>query len=236
MLSRIIAFFVLASIAATSAAYWTAQDMTENEWAAWPPHCQAAFLSSEWSMNSPFRGRLSPERMKAALLTNSIDGSHHFCIALIAMNRSITKPPTIANQLMKTAVAEINYSRSRMDPASPQFSYVSAYFAKALHGSGERNKAFEVWNQCIERTPAAHECYLLKAKALVSEKRLDEALEVLQAFDAKKEQPRADAEYFLGYVYFQLRKYPEARRHLDNAKQLGYPSDSLRNQLTKMGH
>lgn len=236
MLSRIIALFVLASLAAPSAAYWTAQDLTETEWAAWPPACQAAFLASEWSMNSPFRGRLSQQRATEALRTNSIDGSHHFCIALIAMNRSISKRAAISKQLMKIAVSEINYSRSRMDLTNPQYSFISAYYGKALYGSGERNKAFEIWNESINRTPAERESYFFKAEALVSEKRLGEALEVLQAFDAKKEEPRADAEYFLGYVYFQLSKYPEARRHLDNAHALGYPSDALRNRLTTMGH
>jgi tetratricopeptide (TPR) repeat protein len=229
-----IALLLIASFPAR--AYWTAQDLSETEWQAWPDYCKAAYLNTDWSQQSPFLGRLSRDQITSILRTTTIDGAHHFCIGLIAIGRTRGKTPSVVKPLMKTAVSEINYSRSRMPLTNPQFSFVSAYYAKAMYGTGERAKAFQIWDECIERTPKIREPYLLKAEALVSEKKFDEALLVLQAFDANKAEQFPDAEYFLGYVYFNLKKYPEARRHLDAADKLGYPAEGLRNRLTKLGY
>lgn len=213
-----------------ASAYWTGQDLTEAEWAAWSDFCKASYLVSEWSAGSRFSGRISPESRTKILQGNTIPGAHHFCIALVAMDRAKSRTKVQFTQMMKQAVTEIDYNRRQMSTSTPKYAYVSAYYAKAKYGAGEKAEAFRIWDEAISISPAEREAYLLKAQALLSEKRFKEALDTLQAFDKAKDQEWADAEYFLGYVNFQLQRYGDAARHLDKAVALGYPHTGLRDK------
>lgn len=219
-----------------ASAYWTGQDLTEAEWASWSDFCKAAYLASEWSAGSRFSGRLSPESRVRILEDNTIPGPHHFCIALIAMDRAKSKPGEQAKQLMRLAVTEIDYNRRQMSSAKPKYAYVSSYYAKALYGAGEKAQAFRVWDESITISPTEREAYLLKTQALISEKRFKEALDTLQALDKAKEQEWADVEYFLGYVNYQLQRYGVAARHLDKAVALGYPHTGLRDKARALAN
>ena len=139
-------------------------------------------------------------------------------------------------QLMRQAVTEIDYNRRQMSSAIPKYAYVSAYYAKALYGAGEKAQAFRVWDEAITISPAEREAYLLKTQALISEKRFKEALDTLQALDKAKEQEWADVEYFLGYVNYQLQRYGDAARHLDKAVALGYPHTGLRDKARALAN
>lgn len=219
-----------------ASAYWTGQDLTDSEWASWSDFCKASYLISEWSAGSRFTGRLSPESRARILEGNTIPGAHHFCIALVAMDRAKSKPSEQSKQLMRQAVTEIDYNRRQMSNAKPKYAYVSAYYAKALYGAGEKAQAFRVWDEAITISPAEREAYLLKTQALISEKRFKEALATLQALDKAKEQEWADVEYFLGYVNYQLQHYGDAARHLDKAVSLGYPHTGLRDKAKALAN
>lgn len=217
-----------------ASAYWTGQDLTEAEWATWSDFCKASYLSADWSHGSRFAGRLSPETRVKFIEGNTIPGPHHFCIALVAMDRAKSKVGEQFKQLMIKAVSEINYCHKQMNSATPKYAYVSAYYAKALYGAGEKAQAFRVWDEAITISPAEREAYLLKTQALISEKRFKEALDTLLALDKAKEQEWADVEYFLGYVNYQLKRYGDAARHLDKAVALGYPHTSLRDKAREL--
>lgn len=219
-----------------ASAYWTGQDLTEAEWASWSDFCKASYLVSEWSAGSRFSGRLSSESRAKILEGNTIPGAHHFCIALVAMDRAKSKSGEQFKQLMMKAVTEIDYNRRQMSSAKPKYAYVSAYYAKALYGTGEKVQAFRVWDEAITISPTEREAYLLKTQALISEKRFKDALETLQAFDKAKDQEWADAEYFHGYVHYQLKRYGDAARHLDKAVSLGYPHTGLRDKARALAN
>lgn len=219
-----------------ASAYWTGQDLTEAEWASWSDFCKASYLVSEWSNNSRFTGRLSPESRAKILEGNTIPGAHHFCIALVAMDRARYKTGAQHVQMMKQAVTEIDYNRRQMSSAKPKYAYVSAYYAKAKYGAGEKAEAFRIWDEAITISPAERESYLLKVQALISEKRFKDALETLQAFDKAKDQEWADAEYFLGYVNYQMQLYGDAARHLEKAVALGYPHTGLRDKARALAN
>lgn len=223
-------FLALAMPTQRASAYWTGQDLTETEWNAWPPYCKAGFLAAGWG-HGPFEGRMSRSAIMEASKDNTIPGRHHFCIGLVAINRSAAKRGNEAKHLMKTAASEIHYSYSKMEADNPKFSLVSAYYGKALYGAGEHQKAFEVWRAAIRAAPTERSAYLLMSEALVSEQRLDEALRIVTEFDQAKEQAWPDAEYFLGYLYYKKSKYDEALKHLEEAQKLGYPNNGL---LTKV--
>ena len=224
------AFLVLALPTNHASAYWTGEDITESEFDAWPSFCKTGFLDSEFGARSRFRARLS-QSARAATPNKAIPGGHHFCIGLVAINRSTSKSKDKAKDLMRTAANEIGYSYSRMSLENPDFSLVSAYYGKALYGMGERQKGFDVWSTAIRAQPSRRESYLLMTEALISERRLDEALRLLTDFDATKDQPWPDAEYWLGYVYYEKGKHEEALKHVEQAIALGYPSDGLRKKI-----
>lgn len=226
-------FLVLIILTRQADAYWTGQDLTEAEWKAWPQSCKIGFLAAGWD-HGPFEGRISKYQLEEFAKVNKIPGIHHFCIGRVAMNRSISKLPDEAKKLMKTAASEMNYSYSRIDAKNPKFSFVSAYYGKAIYGTGNRPKAFDIWRTAIREQPTAYESYIQMSQTLISEKLFDEALNVILEFDRVKKQPLPYVEYLLGYLYYKMEKYDDALKHLEQAKKLGYRKDTLRKKVLKL--
>lgn len=233
---------VLCILIAAKAQAIRGQDLTELEWAAWPDYCKLGFLASEWGKDSSFIGRV-PRSLVVEFNTTSkervgISGLHHFCVGLTYINRArggigITQEKSA--ELMNNAVSEIAYSYGRTEKRAPLYSVVTAYYGVALYRSGQHEKAFKIWKDGITTQPTRPESYVAMAEALRSEKKMKEALEILLQFDKRKEQPSAEAEYFLGHTYLDLGLYNEAKKHADNAYRLGYPLPGLRNKLRRVG-
>lgn len=223
------AFLVCLFPSKQAAAYWFAQDLTETEYNAFPPFCKFAFREKSGS-----GGAFQNHAAQVPIGYEKIPGGGHFCVGLVAMNRSVGKHKDKAKEWMSTAASEIHYTYSQMDRTYPKFSWVSAYYGKALYGAGERQKAFDVWRTAIQARPAERESYLLMSEALISEQRLDDALRLLMEFDEAKEQPWPDAEYFFGYLYYKKGRYDDALTHLEKAKELGYPNDGLRAKILNL--
>jgi len=216
-----------------------AANFTEAEWIAWPSYCKAGFLASDWSRGSPYHGRM-PEGQVRSLRQNhdvtvGIPGVHHFCIGMIYTNRAknMSAGPKLIETL-RNAINEIEYSYSRMSPAAPKFSLVTAYYGTALYRSGKRQQAFDMWNKGIETKPDSRESYLAMAEILLSEKNPKEALEVLNRYESAKTGEAADVEAFLAFTYIELGMNDKAKEHADNAYQLGYPLPGLRNRIERL--
>lgn len=210
---------------------------TENEWNGWPNYCKVAFLGSTLSQGSPFRGSMSAEQIRSgqSQIGIGIPGLAHFCMGMVYTNRAKTmsRSHDLAGTL-GAAINELDYSFSRMSPAAPRYSLVTAYYGTALYRSGKRQQAMDMWNKGIEAQPAGRESYLAMAEALLSEKKAKDALEVLLRYEMAKESDAPDAEAFLSYTYMELRMFDKAREHADKAYQLGYPLPGLRNKLERL--
>lgn len=213
---------------------------TEIEWLTWPDFCKAGFLASDWSANSPFKGRIPQDQLRSMNPSegggSGIPGVHHFCGAMLYLNRAKSaRNPTEKNNLAKSAVVEIEYSYSRMRTTAPMYSLVTAYYGTALHRAGKPQQAIDMWKKGIATQPKARESYLAMAEVLLEEKKPKEALEVLLNYEQLKEYDAPDAEYFIGHTYFELKQYDKAREHADKAYQLGYPFPGLRDKLKRVG-
>ena len=220
-------FLICSWHAKHAVAYWFAEDLTQAEFNGLPPTCKW-FSSSRSGSGGRFAGDTATAPPRPDHL---LPGGGHFCVGLVAMMRSTGKPKDKALEWMKTAAGEIRYTHSQMAENDRSFAWASAYYGKALYGSGDRQKAFDVWRTAIRARSAERESYLLMSQALVAEQRFDEALRLLLEFDAVKEQPWPDAEYFLGYVYYKMGKLDDALKHLEQARKLGYPNDGLRQKI-----
>ena len=205
------------------------------EFMALPEFCLSSFANSDFAARVPFeyrarRGSASPQG-GTGYTGAGISGGHHFCMGIVYLNRA---KRGIAGA-SAGAVQEFTYSQTRMDMDAPLYSYVSSYLGQALYRSGKRSHAMKVWAEAISVQPLARESYLAMAEALLSERHPQEALEVLQKFDQVKDVEYADAEHFMAQAYFELKRYDEAKLHLDKAYSLGYPFFGLRDKLKRLG-
>ena len=200
-----------------------------------PEFCRSALAGSSYAAGVPFdygsrRGVAAPQGGNSTLGVG-IPGGHHFCMGLVYLNRAGRG----TNGAYAGAVQEFTYSQTRMEMDSPSYSYVNAYLGRALYRSGKRSYAMKVWAEAISVQPQGRDSYLAMAEALLSERRPQDALEVLQKFDQVKDVEYADAEHFMAQAYFELKRYDEAKLHLDKAYSLGYPVFGLREKLKRVG-
>lgn len=213
---------------------------TEMEWLGWPDFCKAGYLASDWSRGSPFQGRMPPAQVSQIRRMHDsavgIPGVHHFCVGMLYTNRAKNMASgSKRNETLRNAVSEIEYSFSRAAPSASMYSLITAYYGTALYRQGKRQEANAMWDKGMQAKPKARESYLAKAEILIAEKKNREALDVLLKYEKAKEADYADAEYFLGHVYFELKQYDKAREHADKAYKLGYPFPGLRKKLERIG-
>lgn len=211
-------------------------DLTEIEWAAWPDYCKAGFLSSAWSAGSKFLSQASRDWAtqvnKNSFEQLGIGGVHHFCVGMVYVNRGRRK--TEKNRTasdLKMAIDEINYTVSHTEKSSPSYSLIHAYLGTAHYLLGDHSKAVAIWENGIRTQPEKRESYLAMAEMLLSEKKYNEALKLLLAYDEKKEYATRDGEYFLAITYYKLGMYEESRKRADSAYALGYPYFGLKKKL-----
>ncbi len=212
------------------------RDLTELEWASWPDFCKSAFIASGWAGQTPFAGRLTRQQVELMRFDHGIPGTHHFCIGMVFVERAKRQGNTPnAQGLLSRAINEIEYSHRQMTPKAPLYSMVAAYLGTAHYRLGKRREALDIWQRGIDNQPASRESYLAMAEALLAEKKHQQALDLLLRYDAAKDHPSPDAEYFIAHTYFLMGRYDDARRHADQAYALGYPFPGLRNRLDAIG-
>jgi len=237
LLYQLILLLTLSLLFVQNSLAFRGSDLTELEWNSWPDYCKAGFATSGWRKNTPYSKRVDSNWARKYNTTyseiNGIPGIHHFCVGMTFINRARANPKK--KQLLEYAISDIQYSFQRMKPTALKYSTVAAYLGKAYYGIGNRNKAISIWENGIAFKPKSPESYLAYAEALLSEKKYNEALKLLLQFDQVKASPSAEAEYFLGHVYFKLGQYDKARLYADNAFKLGYLLPGLRNRLKKIG-
>ena len=218
---------------------WSQTAVSEAEWLAWPHSCKAGYLLSDWSLGSPYTGRLSGAEVaryrEAHGSVSGISGIHHFCVGMLYVNRARAMSDKARRKgELERAVNELEYWYSRTQSNAAQYSLLTAYYGTALHGLGKQEEARRMWNRGIEAHPTHRESYLAMAQALLNEKRYKEALDILLTYDSKKQHPTPDGEYFLAFTYYELKNFAKAREHAENAQRLGYPFPGLLKKLQKL--
>jgi|GEM_PF-1933360 len=202
------------------------------EWSALPDFCKTSFMSSSYAYLAPQEAREQKKLIlqSAGSVNHGIPGAHHFCMGLVKLDRARRGIGSYDG-----AVGELSYSAYDMEPDAPAFSFVRANLGTALYRAGKRKDASIIWSQGIKAQPQRRESYLAMASALLSERRPQEALDLLLKYEAVKDGDYADTEHFLAQTYFELKKYDEARQHAQKAYDLGYPVFGLRDKLKQLG-
>lgn len=201
------------------------------EWAYLSPLCKSQLMLSVYSSMVPPELRLSRDTaLEYARQSAGMPGAHHFCAGLIQLNRAKRGAGSYA-----AAISEMEYTQNQMETTEPLFSYVHSHLGTAYYRSGKRGAAMRLWALGMRVQPTHRECYLAMAEALLSEHKPQEALDVLLKFDEVKEAEYADVEHFIAQTYFDLKKYDEAKAHVEKAYALGYPVFGLREKLKRIG-
>lgn len=238
-LQRRIHFFLLYLLLFISSAV-SARDITEAEWAAWPDFCKAGWLNGSGGARSVFQGRMSPgevsQILRRAPQSVGIAGLWHFCLAMAETNRAKVKPYNSATaRSLQDALNDFSYSFGRTPITAPGYSMLTAHYGTALYISGRKDEAVSMWEKGMQAQPSSRESYLAMAEMLLKERKNIDALKILLRYEENKAYDSPDVEYFLGHIYFELKRYEKAREHADKAYKLGYPFPGLRRKLERIG-
>ena len=215
-----------AALGALSAPAVAESPLTAVEWSTLPDYCKAAMLKSAYRHIVPSSNRLTPTWAFSVPNTYGVPGAHHFCMGMVLLDRAKKRQASY-----REALNELTYSHVEMDSSQPGYPYVAHYVATAHYRSGDRVRAYNLWQDCIEAQPQSRYCYLSMADALLTDKRPKEALDLLLKYDEAKEAEYPDAEHFIARALYENKRYPEALARAERAAELGYPLSGLRDKL-----
>lgn len=215
---------VLSAVSGPAAAE---SELTPLEWSGLPDYCKAAMLQSGYRHIVPSTNTLTVPWARAQGFNEyGLAGAHHFCMGLVHLDRA-----RMGRGSYKDAIGELGYSQSQMEPTDRGYAYATSYLGTANYRAGNRGKAHALWQGCIQAQPQLRYCYLAMADALISEKRPQQALDLLLRYDDLKDAEYPDAEHFIARAYYETKRYPEALKRAERASELGYPVSGLRDKL-----
>lgn len=217
----------VAVLSAMSGPVAAESELTPAEWNGLPDYCKAAILRSGYRHIVPSTNTLTvPWARSLGANEHGLGGAHHFCMGLVHLDRA-----KMGRGSFRDAIAELNYSQAEMEASDPGYPYATSYLGTANYRAGYRGKANALWQACIQAQPQNRYCYLAMADALISEKRPQQALDLLLRYDEAKEGEYPDAEHFIARAYYETKRYPEALKRAERASELGYPVSGLRDKL-----
>jgi len=155
-----------AALGALSAPAVAESPLTAVEWSTLPDYCKAAMLKSAYRHIVPSSNRLTPTWAFSVPNTYGVPGAHHFCMGMVLLDRAKKRQASY-----RDALNELTYSHVEMDSSQPGYPYVTHYVATAHYRSGDRVRAYNLWQDCIEAQPQSRYCYLSMADALLTDKR-----------------------------------------------------------------
>ena len=218
----------------------SARDITDFFFFFWPDFCKAGWLNGSGGARSVFQGRMPPgevsQILRRAPQSVGIAGLWHFCLAMAETNRAKVKPYNSATaRSLQDALNDFSYSFGRTPITAPGYSMLTAHYGTALYISGRKEEAIVMWEKGMQARPSSRESYLAMAEMLLKERKNIDALKILLRYEENKAYDSPDVEYFLGHIYFELKRYQKAREHADKAYKLGYPFPGLRRKLERIG-
>ena len=214
-------------------------EVTESEWAAWPPYCKARYASVRVGKNSEFGRQVTAaeiEQWHAALGEGAWYGLHHHCAGMVYLDRA--KIETRADKRafnLNRALAEHGYMLRNTPTTDPIYAEVLTRVGLVYREKGNVDDADDYFGQAIRNNPANASGYLGRYQLLRSRGDDAGARRVLQSADTATEGKSAEVKYFLGIVSLDLGDKDAAAAYAREAYALGYPLPALRNKLAKAG-
>jgi len=211
---------------------------TSEEWATWPPYCQAAYASIGYLRTKEFGGQISNAEIEhwQSVLGNSWLGIWHYCAGLAEYGRVNFEPdPQQRLHFLREAHDESLYVYRRLGPKDPLFFEVATLYAQAKYDLGERTEAIGILDDAIEKGPTVDRPYLVLSSLRRRSGDIQGAIDILTQGNASTNFASAEINYALGLLYADRGAYASAMECAKRAYALGYPLPGLKKKLEKAG-
>ncbi len=180
-------------------------------------YLHALYLFEMRSSGSKQDGDLSSPMIAGTTLLEILDREQiTFPDAHVLMGRI-----RLANNQLEKAIEQFRKAlRERPDPDT------FARLGEALVRSDQYEEVLEEMKRAVKRFPDCVRCRLVRARALGLQQEWDAAINELQnVLDRRgaptEQQVRAEAHYYLGYLYERTERFGRALRHYEQARKIG---------------
>jgi tetratricopeptide (TPR) repeat protein len=211
---------------------------TPLEWQVWPEYCRVQYTMFGESV--PYEGymqaRAAVQKWRDTIGLGTFDSMHHYCASLHFRTRALAQTvPMQRAFLFNRAWADAEYTYVRTDPASIVYPAITAGVARVRLDMGNPADAVEILLRSIKARPDALDAYVMLAVIYRNQKRLDEALAVMQQADQVQGGQSSEVQYTLGLINLELGNLDAAEQNAKVAYSKGYPLPGLRDRLREKG-
>lgn len=240
--ARFIAMAWLAAAAAwapaAGAAAWSFVP-TPLEWNSWPDYCRAQYTL--FGETLPYEGyenaKLRVASWRGTIGENTFIHLHHYCAALHYRTRSLGETnPRERAFLLSQAWDDGIYAYTRSDPVSTLYPAISVGVARIRMDMGKDEEAVQMLENSIKVQPRALDPYVMLAVLYRRQRKLDDALAIMQAADRIVEGQSAEVQYTLGLINIDRGDLEAAAENARQAYDKGHPLPGLRESLRAKGH
>lgn len=209
------------------------------EWAWWPEHCRARYVSLPIGANSSFGSQIS--RSKMTEWKNRLGQVwifvHHHCAGQIWLQRAkLASNDRDRKFALESSLYESRFTLDRIPTNHPMYAEILTHMGMVERERGNSGAALEYFERAITTHPKLPGGYQGQALLYRDQQKLAMAREVLLAGNAATEGQNVEIAYFLGLVLFDMKDYEGAREHAGRAYELGYPLPGLRDKLARAGY
>jgi tetratricopeptide (TPR) repeat protein len=237
-MSRFLLICLIALLAAPAARAYNFE-VTEAEWASWPPYCKARYATVRVGKSSEYGRRMSSaeiEQWHATMGDGAWYGLHHFCAGLAYADRAKMDAKGDKREFnVNRALTEYGYMLRNTPTTDRMYAEVLTRVGLVHREKGDLGAAQRYFSQAIENNPSYAGGYLAQYQILQGRGEASEAREVLRKADQATGGQSSEVKYFLGMVSLDLGDIPAATAYAREAYALGYPLPALRNRLAKSG-
>jgi tetratricopeptide (TPR) repeat protein len=161
---------------------------------------------------------------------------HHYCAGIVFAERArrASNRGERRNDIDR-ALYEYRYSLARTPADNPMYAVIATDIGSAHQLDGNKAEAEAAFDMAIKTHPELGVGYQGKAMLYREQKRLDEALRILDEGNKATEGKSSEINYFMGLILFDVGSYEQARDHARQAYDLGYPLPGLANKLARAG-
>lgn len=212
---------------------------TALEWQIWPEYCRVQYTI--YGDPLPYEGYAEAKqgvpRWRSVIGQQTFDGLHHYCAALHYMTRSMAETdPRQKSFLMDTAWDNAQFTYFRSESSSPVYPAISVGTARIRFAMGKPDEAVTILKHSIDVQPQSMDAYVMLAVIYRKQKRLDDAVAVMQAADKVLGGKSLEVQYNLGLIYMEKGDFGAAEKIARKVYDQGYPLPGLQDELRAKGH
>jgi tetratricopeptide (TPR) repeat protein len=213
---------------------------TMDEWITWPGYCRAKYATLDLVGTTQFANRVPATEIahwKEVLGEKAFLHVHHYCAAIAFYSHGLVEEDPQRRRFQFSESADnAFYTFQRIGVNDPIAPTVGALLARARVELGQVNEARQVLQELISAQPSADAPYLVLSLIARRGGHNVDALRILEDGNSATHGNSAEINYALGLLYFDNKRYDDARECAVKAYSLGYPLPGLKRKLALAGY